>query len=121
MAEARANVHRKSSVKMSDAEKATHLATLKEHYRRDSVSSVPPTPIDPTGLDDKNDLPAQQGSLQTEESYADAPPSYEDAIASKLQPVDGMRRPDYAPPAAAGEDDVLGGDEKRKFFQRRNS
>ena len=121
MAEARANVHRKSSVKMSDAEKATHLATLKDHYGRDSASSVPPTPIDPSGLDDKNDLPAQQGTLQAEQPYTDAPPSYEDAVASGLPPVDGMRRPDYAPPAAAGEDDVLGGDEKRRFFQRRNS
>jgi len=121
MAEARANVHRKSSVKMSDAEKATHLATLKEHYRRDSVSSVPPTPIDPIGLDDKNYLPAQQGSLQTEEPYTDAPPSYEDAIASKFQPVDGMRRPNYAPPAAAGEDDVLRSDEKKRFLKRRSS
>ena len=117
MAEARANVHRKSSITKADVEKAK----LQAHDRKDSVSSVPPTPVDPTGLDDAAALPAQQGTLQAEQPYADAPPSYEDAMASRLPPVDGMRRPDYAPPAAAGEDDVLGGDEKKSFFPRRNS
>ena len=58
-------------------------------------------------------MPAIPGSLveQQPPMYSEAPPSYEDAVATHLQPMD-VRRPDYAPPAAA-EDDVLRRDEKR--------
>ena len=45
-------------------------------------------------------------------AYSEAPPSYEDAIATGLPPVDAPR-PDYAPPPAV-EDDLLGRDEKRR-------
>lgn len=82
---------------------------------RDAAYAIPPTPIDaPTD----GYLPAaRQGILQPEQAYSDAPPSYEDAIASDLPPVDA-RRPEYAPPPA-GEDEVLRSDEKRGGFGRR--
>ncbi|KAK5156450.1 hypothetical protein LTR04_005626 [Oleoguttula sp. CCFEE 6159] len=41
----------------------------------------------------------QQGTSQTPQPYEDAPPSYEDAIAQDMPPVDGPRS-DYAPPPA---------------------
>lgn len=44
--------------------------------------------------------------------YDEAPPSYEDAIASDLPPVDGPR-PDYEPPPAPAESELGHGDEKR--------
>lgn len=49
-------------------------------------------------------------------NYADAPPSYEDAIGSQLPPLDGSR-PQYMPPSA-GEDDLLQGDEKARLKRR---
>ena len=48
--------------------------------------------------------------------YGDAPPSYEDAIASDLPPIDAPR-PNYAPPPPV-EDDILRGDEKKGFGRR---
>ena len=42
--------------------------------------------------------------------YSEAPPSYEDAVAIDLAPVDAPR-PDYAPPAVT-EDNALRRDEK---------
>lgn len=41
-----------------------------------------------------------------EPSYGDAPPSYEDAMATDMQPVEGIQRADYAPPTVA-EDPLL--------------
>ncbi|KAF2716924.1 hypothetical protein K431DRAFT_256534 [Polychaeton citri CBS 116435] len=63
-----------------------------------------PTPIPPP----RPGTSSQTGQQQT---YDDAPPSYEDAIASELPPMDAPR-PDYAPPPPA-EDDALRRDEKR--------
>lgn len=110
MADAKANIRRTSTTKKSDA--------VKDKLAAEAGNSVPPTPIDaPTD----GYLPAaQQGSSsQPEQPYNDAPPSYEDAIASSLPPVDA-RRPDYAPPPA-GEDEVLRSDEKKGFRSRRDS
>ncbi|KAI5209427.1 hypothetical protein E4T39_00871 [Aureobasidium subglaciale] len=41
-----------------------------------------------------------------EPPYGDAPPSYEDTMATDVQPMDGIQRADYAPPAVA-EDPLL--------------
>jgi hypothetical protein len=48
-------------------------------------------------------------------SYDEAPPSYEDAIASDLPPVDGPRPHYDPPPAPPGEDGIGARDEKRGF------
>lgn len=53
--------------------------------------------------------------LRPGEEFVDAPPSYEDAIASELPPIDGYR-PAYAPPPAA-EDRLLSRDEKRGWLR----
>jgi len=59
-------------------------------------------------------MPARPGyAVPPPEPYDEAPPSYEDAIAADLPPVDAPR-PDYAPPPV-GEDDVLRRDEKRRW------
>lgn len=44
----------------------------------------------------------------------DAPPSYEDAVASSVPSVQQSARPQYAPPAPTAEDEVLRGDEKKR-------
>lgn len=44
----------------------------------------------------------------------DAPPSYEDAVASSVPSVQQGMRPQYAPPPPAEEDDALRGDEKKR-------
>lgn len=56
-----------------------------------------------------NVAPQLQPHVQTsgeEPPYGDAPPSYEDAMAMDVQPVQGLQRTEYAPPAAA-EDPLL--------------
>ncbi|KAK4982037.1 hypothetical protein LTR66_009522 [Elasticomyces elasticus] len=55
-------------------------------------------------------FPLQGGGVEPP-AYSDAPPSYEDAIAQDLPPIDGPRR-HYEPPPAA-EDEVLRREEKR--------
>ncbi|THZ05724.1 hypothetical protein D6C95_02710 [Aureobasidium pullulans] len=51
--------------------------------------------------------PLQQVDHSGEEPpYGDAPPSYEDAMATDVQPMEGVRRADYAPPTVA-EDPLL--------------
>ena len=115
MAQAKASVNQPFTTKPADPTIDKLKAEAQD--RKDSTSSVPPTPID-MPEDPYSSLPAQQGSHAPEHSYDDAPPSYEDAIATNLPPVDSQR-PEYAPPLA-GEDDVLGGDEK-KLFGRRDS
>lgn len=121
MAEAKANIRRSSTLKTSDTN-AMGDKLAAEAGRKDSdTQAVPPTPIDaPTD----GYLPAaQQGSLQPDVPYDDAPPSYEDAMASRAPAVQFERRPDYAPPPA-GEDEMLNmdmGDEKKSLFRRRDS
>jgi len=76
------------------------------------ANQVPPTPVE-SGLAGPSSMPAVPGASAEQQPpmYDDAPPSYEDAIATNLPPVDAPR-PEYAPPPA-GEDDVLRRDEKR--------
>ncbi|KAK5134602.1 hypothetical protein LTR08_006258 [Meristemomyces frigidus] len=77
-------------------------------------NQIPPTPVEEAGPSGPPGMPARPGSIieQQPPVYSEAPPSYEDAIATNLQPVNVLARPDYAPPAAA-DDDVLRRDEKR--------
>ena len=112
MAEAKASIRRASTSKSSTAMDDK----LQNEGRKESLAEVPMTPIDESAT---AAFPAQQGSSQPHEPplYSDAPPSYEDAIATGMPPIDA-RRPEYAPPAAA-EDNVLRGDEKKKGFLNR--
>ncbi|KIV95760.1 hypothetical protein PV10_03376 [Exophiala mesophila] len=58
-----------------------------------------PTPTTATPTTNVNPFPAPIGQVNTQQSYQvpdDAPPSYEDAIADEIAPVDGPRR-DYHP------------------------
>lgn len=92
---------------------------LKTEGRQSSVagpsSSVPPTPSQPNAPE----MPARPGQPVPphEPDYGDAPPSYEDAIASDMPSVDAPR-PDYAPPPT-GEDQILGRDEKKGWVDYR--
>lgn len=120
MAEAKASMYRKNSVtSVSSASKAD--VKLNTNLNVESSHDVPPTPMEPTGPHEGSKLPAYQGHQMPQSADAvhhDAPPSYEDAIASNLPPVDA-HRPDYEPPPTTGEDDVLRGDEKKNMFGRR--
>lgn len=66
------------------------------------ANQVPLTPVEESGTLSMlpQDHPAAQGFAQAPAEYNDAPPSYEDAIASDLAPVNAPR-PHYAPPPAA--------------------
>ena len=76
------------------------------------AGQVPPTPMDEAGPSMKEPPPRPGLAVEADPpAYSEAPPSYEDAIAVSLPPVDAPR-PEYVPPAAA-EDDLLGRDEKR--------
>ncbi len=46
------------------------------------------------------------------QSFDEAPPSYEDAIAEDMPPIDGPRR-DYAPPPVSAQVTGVFGDQKR--------
>lgn len=67
----------------------------------------------PSGASAGSPRPGSSGKTifsQPLPEYFQAPPSYEDAIAADMRPVDAPR-PNYAPPPA-GEDNILRGDEK---------
>jgi hypothetical protein len=53
-------------------------------------------------------VPSPAAAAQPEEGYDDAPPSYEDAMADGIGPVDGPRR-EYNPPNASAERRPPGG------------
>ncbi|KAI7400733.1 hypothetical protein KC336_g14811 [Hortaea werneckii] len=81
------------------------------------ANQVPPTPVDspdPSGrpaVPPRKAVPSASAAESTEPTFEDAPPSYEDAIAGNVRPVNAPR-PDYAPPPT-GEDELLGKDEKK--------
>jgi len=113
MAEARASIRRGST--LSKPQQA-HLSKLQTEDRTDSTAGIS---MEPGGL---STAAAQQGSkLPTVPApeYSEAPPSYEDAVAAELPPVNGLR-PDYQPPPP-GVDDLLDRDEKRGLRGRRDS
>jgi len=74
------------------------------------AQQIPPTPIDVSDVGMPPALLGTEAGLAP--VYADAPPSYEDAVAADLPPVTAPR-PEYAPPPQV-EDPVLGRDEKRR-------
>lgn len=123
MAEARANVKRPVNPPANPpANQSAHAAMdekLKTEGRKTSVagpsSAAPQTPLHDTAPD----IPARPGQpvSQAPPDYAEAPPSYEDAIATDIAPVDAPR-PDYAPPPS-GDDHVLGRDEKKGWVDFR--
>ena len=109
MAEARANL-RPTSANEPVSEKLKMESDPTSDF---GANQIPPTPLEETGPSGSLGIPAIPGSLveQQPPMYSEAPPSYEDAMARDLQPVD-VPRPDYAPPAAI-DDDALRRNEKR--------
>lgn len=81
------------------------------------ANQVPPTPPEgptPPAMPPRkgvNEGAAASGSATEPQTYNDAPPSYEDAVANDVGPVNAPR-PEYAPPPPR-EDDVLRSDEKK--------
>ena len=89
---------------------------LKTEGRQSSVSGA-----SAPGLvkDTAPGIPARPGQPvpQPPPDYAEAPPSYEDAIANDLPPVDAPR-PEYVPPPS-GDDHMLRQDEKKGWVDFR--
>lgn len=119
MAEARAAVkqpsRKNSSRKSSVPGKPTLIGpTDSQASLQFGAGQVPPTPIDTPGPTGTQQLPPRPGATSEDPPmYADAPPSYEDAIATSLPPINAAR-PEYVPPTA-GEDTVLDRDEKKAW------
>lgn len=113
MAEARAGIRHNSVTEQASEKPAPEKPKMETGRTSDfGAGQVPPTPIAEAGPSTVPEMPARPGT-GTEElppMYSEAPPSYEDAVATGLRPVD-TPRPEYAPPPA-GEDDVLRRDEK---------
>ncbi|KAK0902984.1 hypothetical protein LTS16_019512 [Friedmanniomyces endolithicus] len=82
------------------------------------AGQVPPTPTDEAGPSEPPARPGMAGDALPPGYMREAPPSYEDAVATNMPPVSAPR-PDYAPPLAA-EDDLLGRDEKRGWVDHRH-
>ncbi|KAJ4697623.1 hypothetical protein HRR87_002123 [Exophiala dermatitidis] len=85
----------------------------------DTPLATPPTPFQDNGF-----FPAQTGSysVQQEPDIPDeAPPSYEDAIADEIAPVDGPRRDYHVPSQPESEHTALDPDTKRSGLGRRVS
>ena len=110
IAQAKANVKRPSVATTPVADKLRTEGRLPSDF---GSNQVPPTPIETPGPSNLEELPPRAGAADDGEPpmYSDAPPSYEDAIAATLPPVNAPR-PNYEPPPAA-EDDVLRQDEKK--------
>ncbi|KAI7650761.1 hypothetical protein KC318_g16198 [Hortaea werneckii] len=121
MAQAKTNVGRttstpaKTQANASDPmDEKTRLETQQSDF---GANQVPPTPVDspdPSGrpaVPPRKAVPGASAAESTEPAFEDAPPSYEDAIAGNVRPVNAPR-PDYAPPPT-GEDELLGKDEKK--------
>lgn len=109
MAQARTNAN-----KPSEAGTAPASAAVDEKLRTEGRKPVlaSPTSAGPSSAEPASPaIPPRPGqAAPPPDPYDEAPPSYEDAIAVDLPPVDAPR-PDYAPPPV-GEDDVLRRDEK---------
>lgn len=104
----------------STAVAASNSTTNPKPASQPAPTSQPTTPGPSASLPDRKPVMpprpavAPASSMQPEApppEYSEAPPSYEDAIAQDLPPVEGPRR-EYAPPAAL-EDDPMLRDEKR--------
>jgi len=126
MSEAKAGIRRSSTATSQPSSPTTkHGPTsekLKLEMRTNSgfgAGQVPPTPIDTPGAGPStmSEVPARPGvgAEQQPPMYSDAPPSYEDAVATNVRSVEGPR-PEYAPPPAE-EDEVLRRDEKKGWVE----
>lgn len=118
MAEAKAGIQRPAKVDTGN----TLGGKLKTDLPAQRDNFVPPTPMESSSSERDSKFPAYEGSRipsSAAQVYTDAPPSYEDAIASDLPPIDAQR-PNYEPPST-GEDNLLGRDEKKGFLGRRDS
>ena len=112
MAEAKANPNKRP------ARPSVNTAAQNEKLRmegrdQEHTQTIPPTPIDSPGPSQQPPaMPARHGQPTgpDEPRYDDAPPSYEDAIASDLPSVQAPR-PAYAPPPPQEEEGW--GDEKK--------
>lgn len=87
------------------------------------IAPTPPTPVTPTH--EQSVFPAQLGSVASPRPLEedDAPPSYEDAIAEEIGPVDGPRRNYTVPidptyPGSAFNSDSKGGGLGRRVSER---
>lgn len=121
MAEARADVKRPVNPQgpSGPPEPSAMDEKLKTEGRTSSMAgpstAVPSSPVHETAPQ----VPARPGQpvAQAPPDYSEAPPSYEDAIAADVGPVNAPR-PDYAPPST-GEDHMLRQDEKRGWVDFR--
>ncbi|RMY44098.1 hypothetical protein D0864_15696 [Hortaea werneckii] len=113
------NTPAKPQANASDpVDEKTRLETQHSDF---GANQVPPTPVDspdPSGrpaVPPRKAVPGASAAESTEPAFEDAPPSYEDAIAGNVRPVNAPR-PDYAPPPT-GEDELLGKNEKKGWFK----
>lgn len=115
MADAKANPNRRTQPPKVNTSAHNEKLRMEGH---DHTQTIPPTPVDDAGPSYHPSVPMRDGrpTGPDEPRYDDAPPSYEDAIASDLPPVDAPR-PNYAPPPPA-DDDGFHGDEKKGFGRR---
>ncbi len=113
----------KSNPRRTSAMTAPVLDKLKTEGRMPAefgAGQVPSTPMDEAGPSEPLEPPARHGMAGDAVPPAymrEAPPSYEDAVATNMPPVSAPR-PDYAPPLSA-DDDLLGRDEKRGWVDHR--
>ncbi|KIY02360.1 uncharacterized protein Z520_02498 [Fonsecaea multimorphosa CBS 102226] len=90
------------------------------------MSSQPVTPLETptTPLSEISSYPAPVGSYNPHEQSDlpdDAPPSYEDAMAEDIAPVDGPRREYHVPPEPQGQRPAFNPDAKGSGLSRRIS
>ena len=79
---------------------STDMGIKPQTYTQPSPHQFPPVSPRPTSAGNIQFLPAGSHALHTNSTPDDLPPSYEDAIAADLAPVDGPRPSGYS----AGED-----------------
>lgn len=117
MAEARTNGNIPSQ--KPDTSTAAMDEKLRTEGRKSSVPGPSSAAQATSSEPDAPEIPARPGRPvpQQPQEYEDAPPSYEDAIATDLPPVNAPR-PDYAPPPT-GDDQMLGQDEKKGWVDFR--
>jgi hypothetical protein len=92
------------------------LPSVPATLHADPGPAIPHTPVDPPSFSG-NQFPPQQGAPNAPPAAAsgfeDAPPSYEDAIAQDLPPINGYRG-EYQPPPFPEGEPRFAGDEKRR-------
>ena len=103
------------------AQNPFHPANIVNATTGSPQSYHPPTPVTPTH--EQSPYPAQDGVSGPQphpEEFGDAPPSYEDAMAEDIAPVDGPRR-DYTVPVDPAQRDNAFNDSKSSGLRRQVS